>query len=50
LERTHPRNTRFWKSEWGGNPLLIEAFEVSEYAGKESTESLDRLFPNRKTH
>jgi LmbE family N-acetylglucosaminyl deacetylase len=48
LQRTNPRIERFWKSEWGGNPLLIEAFEVSEYAGKASGDSLDRLFPNRK--
>jgi LmbE family N-acetylglucosaminyl deacetylase len=48
LERTQPRVDRFWKSAWGGKPLLIEAYELSEYAGRASGEMLDKLFPNRR--
>jgi N-acetylglucosamine malate deacetylase 1 len=47
LERSHPRIARFWKPEWGADPFLIEAFEISEYAGQASEEVLDQLFPMR---
>jgi LmbE family N-acetylglucosaminyl deacetylase len=47
LERTHPRIARFWKPEWGADPVLIEAFEISEYAGQASEEVLNQLFPGR---
>ena len=38
---------RFWKPEWGADPVLIEAFEISEYAGQASDGVLDQLFPGR---
>lgn len=47
LERTNPRRDRFWQPRWGENPVLIEAFELSEYAGRPTKEWLDRLFPHR---
>jgi len=46
LEKVQPRRARFWQKEWGGNPLLVEAFEISEYAGKLSKEQIQRLFPD----
>lgn len=46
-EKTNGRIARFWNSEWGLAPKLIEAYEISEYAGKPSTDTLERLFPGR---
>ncbi len=48
LERTRPRAERFWDRQWGPAPELLEAFEISEYAGRPTDELLDSLFPNRK--
>jgi LmbE family N-acetylglucosaminyl deacetylase len=45
LERTAGRGSRFWNLDWGPVPLLIEAYEISEYAGKLPTSVQDRLFP-----
>jgi len=45
LEKVQPRTDRFWKKEWGANPLLVEAFEISEYAGKLSPQQIQKLFP-----
>jgi hypothetical protein len=47
LERANPRTARFWKPEWGTDPVLIEAFEISEYAGQASEDWLNQLFPGR---
>ena len=49
LERTDARLERFWKPAWDGPPQLIEAYELSEYAGRASSDRLDRLFPGRRT-
>ncbi len=46
-EKTNGRIGRFWKSEWGSAPKLIEAYEISEYAGKPSTDILGQLFPGK---
>lgn len=48
FEKSAPRLERFWKPEYGPTPRLIEAFEVSEYAGKPSESMLDQLFPGRR--
>lgn len=45
LGKTDARTDRFWDAAWGVRPKLIEAFEISEYAGRPSPERLDRLFP-----
>jgi len=45
LEKTLPRVKRFWDPSWGPSPTLVEAFEVSEYAGRLSQEMQSRLFP-----
>jgi len=45
LERTSPRLGRFWDPSWGQAPTLLEAYEVSEYAGRPSAETLAQLFP-----
>ena len=45
LQRTAPRAQRFWNPSWGPSPALVEAFEVSEYAGKLASEQSDWLFP-----
>jgi LmbE family N-acetylglucosaminyl deacetylase len=50
LERTAARAARFWDASWGGKPLLVEAFEVSEYAGKLSPERQGRLFPSCRSN
>jgi LmbE family N-acetylglucosaminyl deacetylase len=47
LERSSPRSDRFWDSAWGEKPMLLEAYEISEYAGRASEPLLDRLFPGR---
>lgn len=47
-DRTQPRVERFWKSEWGATPRLVEAYELSEYAGRASGGMLERLFPNHR--
>ncbi len=44
LERMQLRIDRFWKGT-GPRPVLVEAYEVSEYAGKPSAEKLKLLFP-----
>jgi len=43
LTKTDPRKERFWKKA-GPEPTLVEAFEISEYAGKPSNELLRKLF------
>jgi len=45
LERTSARRDRFWNRVWGEAPILVEAFEMSEYAGRASQEKLASLFP-----
>ena len=45
LEKTKGRIERFWKSEFGQAPKLVEAYEISEYAGKPSAQTLQQLFP-----
>ncbi|RLS74076.1 MAG: PIG-L family deacetylase [Planctomycetota bacterium] len=45
LQRTAARTQRFWNKQWGPSPGLVEAYEVSEYAGKLSAERQARLFP-----
>lgn len=45
LERVSSRAERFWKSHWGQTPKLVEAFEISEYAGRLSQVAQQRLFP-----
>lgn len=47
LERTAARVDRFWNTQWGAAPALVEAYEISEYAGRPSDEQMDRLFPGR---
>jgi len=44
LEKTAPRLSRFRKSEFGRSTKLVEAYEISEYAGKPSEEKITRLF------
>lgn len=48
LGMAQPRQ-RFWQAAWGRVPELIEAFEISEYAGRLSQEQKDRLFPGCKS-
>jgi LmbE family N-acetylglucosaminyl deacetylase len=36
---------RFWNATWGPYPTLVEAFEVSEYAGPLADDDVERLFP-----
>ena len=45
LERTALRGHRFGNRAWGEQPTLVEAYEISEYAGKPSRERLASLFP-----
>jgi LmbE family N-acetylglucosaminyl deacetylase len=47
-EKTAPRLSRFWRSEFGPEPRLIEAYEISEYAGKPSKDILEKLFPGKR--
>lgn len=47
-EKTAPRLLRFWRSEFGPQPRLIEAYEISEYAGKPSSDTLEKLFPGKR--
>ncbi|MFY8201500.1 MAG: PIG-L deacetylase family protein [Pirellula staleyi] len=47
-EKTAPRLLRFWRSEFGHQPRLIEAYEISEYAGKPSSDTLEKLFPGKR--
>jgi LmbE family N-acetylglucosaminyl deacetylase len=42
LAKVKPRAQAFWKSQVA--PTLVEAFEISEYAGKPSQETLKKLF------
>ncbi len=44
LERMASRVERFWKGN-GPRPELVEAFEISEYAGVPTGEKLKQLFP-----
>jgi LmbE family N-acetylglucosaminyl deacetylase len=46
LEKAQPRRDRFWQNHWGHPPLLVEAFEISEYAGRLSPQQIQLLFPN----
>ena len=45
LDRGGGRAVRYWKSHWGERPKLVEAFEISEYAGRLSHVAQQRLFP-----
>ncbi|MFM8571995.1 MAG: PIG-L deacetylase family protein [Pirellula sp.] len=45
LEKIAPRAARFWNLDWGKPPEFVEAFEVSEYAGRLSSELQQHLFP-----
>lgn len=47
-EKTAPRLSRFWQSESEPQPRLIEAYEISEYAGKPSKDTLEKLFPGKR--
>ena len=49
VEKTKGRNDRFWKAAWGPAPKLVEAYEISEYAGKHSAQTLQQLFPGGLT-
>ncbi len=44
LERMAARIDRFWKGP--GRPLIVEAFEFSEYAGRPDATLLSKLFPS----
>ena len=44
-EKTVGRIARFWNNRPGPAPKLVEAFEISEYAGKMSPERMSELFP-----
>ena len=44
------RTERFWSQAWGDRPASIEAFEISEYAGKLTQEACAKLFPNCRVH
>jgi N-acetylglucosamine malate deacetylase 1 len=44
-EKTAPRLSRFRSAELDQAAMLIEAYEISEYAGKPSAEKMARLFP-----
>jgi len=48
LEKTQARIARFWQSSWGPKPKLLEAYEISEYAGKPSAATLEKLFPGKR--
>ena len=45
-EKVSARIPRFWNGPTGTTPKLIEAFEISEYAGKTSADTLAKLFPS----
>lgn len=45
VDATKARVDRFWKPSFGSTPRLVEAYEISEYAGKPSNETFARLFP-----
>jgi N-acetylglucosamine malate deacetylase 1 len=47
-EKVAARVERFWKPENGPRPQLVEAYEISEYAGKPSSSALERLFPGKR--
>jgi N-acetylglucosamine malate deacetylase 1 len=46
-EKTEARIRRFWKADGNGSPKLLEAFEISEYAGQPAASTLSKLFPCR---
>lgn len=46
LSRNSARIDRFWHEIWGPRPQLVEAYEISEYAGKPTAETFARLFPS----
>ncbi len=48
LEKTQWRIERFWNKESGVVPKLVEAYEFSEYAGKPSLATIEKLFPGKK--
>ncbi|MEQ1829089.1 MAG: PIG-L family deacetylase [Pirellula sp.] len=48
VDRAKDRLTRFWKTEHGPAPKLIEAYEISEYAGKACGKTLEKLFPGKR--
>ncbi len=49
VQKTSWRIDRFWKFESVTAPKLIEAYEISEYAGKPSNATLQKLFPGKLT-
>jgi len=46
--KVSPRISRFWKPEFGPQPVLVEAYEISEYAGKPSSTAIEKLFPGKR--
>lgn len=46
-DKTKWRIDRFWKSGWGAAPKLVEAYEISEYAGKANRSVMQKLFPGK---
>jgi hypothetical protein len=47
-EAARQRRGHFWPDAWGTPKGTVEAFEVSQYAGKLSDQALARLFPMAK--
>jgi N-acetylglucosamine malate deacetylase 1 len=47
VEKTKLRIDAFWKKEFGPTPKIVEAYEISEYAGRPTDDMLERLFPGR---
>lgn len=48
LAKTQWRIERFWKCQSEVAPQLVEAYEISEYAGKPSNATLQNLFPGKR--
>jgi hypothetical protein len=48
LEATKQRRGAFWPDSWGTPSGTVEAFEVSQYAGKVSDRDLAGLFPKAR--
>lgn len=49
LGRNSARTDRFWREAFGPRPQLVEAYEISEYAGKPTADTFARLFPSCHT-
>jgi hypothetical protein len=47
-EAVRKRRGHFWPDAWGTPSGTVEAFEVSQYAGKLSDQELERLFPTAR--